>query len=191
MTEWPTYKIGKVLLIALAAAVTCLLIALLFTYWYVPRTESKSHDFQAYAPQKLPVGIHPTTHATTNLFGGMVKTVMFNTNNAGLHISEQKMSRSDYNNTFGSCNFKRSTNTCIGHHTPRNVTYEVLTVTNNSGKPSLQTVHWLRNGTELEIDLMDAQANHYSPDSWGPVIDSFVPVQYGYERGTFVKTHGG
>lgn len=184
-------RIRKYLLIILAGLSICLVGALIFTYWYVPQNESKSLNFQAYAPQKLPSGVRLTVHSTTVRFGGVVKYVDFSTNLTGFHISEQKMSQRDYTGTFGSCNFKRGTGSCTSHQTPQKTAYHVLTVANGLGTPTLQTVYWYLNGTELEFNLLDSQAHQYSPDSWGPIVDSFTPVDYGYERGTTVNSSGG
>ncbi len=191
MSEESIPRTRKPLLILLGGLTVCLIGALVFTYWYVPRNESKSLNFQAYAPQKLPSNVRLTTHSTTIRYGGIVKYVAFDTNLTGFHISEQKMSHRDYTGTFGSCNFNRGTSTCVSLQTPQKTAYHVMTVASSNGTPSLQTIYWYRNGTELEFSLLDTQAHHYSPDSWGPIIDSFTPVNYGYERGTVANGSGG
>lgn len=191
MTEQPTRTIRRRLLFILAGLVVCLCIALLFTYWYVPRSESKARNFQAYAPQKLPAGVHITSHSTTLRYGGILKYVAFDTNLTGFHISEHKMSKRDYTGTFGSCNFNRGPDTCVSLQTPGHTAYHVMTVEDSTGTPSLQSVYWYWNGTELEFNLQDTQAHHYVPASWGPVIDSFTPVNYGFEAGTVVNGSSG
>ena len=162
-------------------------------YFSVQRHNNNELRFQAYTPTKLPSGIHLTDHATYvyNGEGEHFKQVSLLTNVYSFGIGEEKSTFQQFQATTFNCASKIANSTCITLSSPAGQLYDVQTIFTNRSKISDKTISWHRNNTRFWISLSNDQLQNYSDKSWGPIIDSFQPVNYGFEKGKNIHFSGG
>jgi hypothetical protein len=152
----------------------------------------RSLDFQAYQPMALPSGIAITGHDISIVKQGgdpngtYFKTVGYKVNNPDISIGEQKSSAANYAGRLFSCKQSLLGSNCGTFTSPQHQTYSIQTSfsggsSDTPGKAFSQTISWLRGDTLIWISLSGKQAGRHDDQTWAKVIDSFVPVNYGYE----------
>lgn len=160
-----------------------------FFVLYLFIIEPLTTGFQAYTPTLLPTGVHTVSHATQQLLYYGEKHVDISTNIPAFYINENKISASERTDVY-SCGLNISPTTCAIYTSPRDQRYQVLVSQDGTGKPSLDTISWVKNQTMIMISIEAPASIQYADTDWGRVVDSFTAVNYGYERGSVVRNQG-
>ena len=163
----------RLVLISLIAAVVFTGGLTAFTLY---EKNSSSLDFQAYAPQTLPSGLH-VTERTLDIWSDDMnpfaskKIVSARFNDSKGYISQTN--KSDYTSAVVTCGRSVTNQTCEMLKTPKGQKYKAELTYGTDQELSTQTYRWFKDGTYIWLSLRGEEE-----DDIDLTIDSFRPVTY-------------